>query len=131
VGHKAFRGTWAATIQTGSQSFHTRKLTFSSKLKVYGPRNEIHRVTKLFLRLHSSLFWMLLVQFLIFSNCRSFIRVSLSSHLCLRLPLVPVPSGFHLKFCLTSLSLSILYTCPNHLNLCDLIKLIIFLLQNF
>jgi hypothetical protein len=36
---------------------------------------------------------MLFVQFLIFSNCRSFI---MSSHLCLGLHAIRVSSGFHL-----------------------------------
>jgi hypothetical protein len=55
--------------------------------------------------LHSSLFWMLFVQFLIFRNFKSF--MTSSSHLFFGLPAVHFPNAFPFKIPFTSLSLFI------------------------
>lgn len=74
--------------------------------------------------LHSIRSLVFLFQFLILITFRS--STTSSSHLLLGLPWALVPKGFHLYIRLTNLSSGSLCTCPNHLNLCAWIKLIMF-----
>ncbi|PSN42537.1 hypothetical protein C0J52_03843, partial [Blattella germanica] len=67
---------------------------------------------------HSSLLLAFSFQFKIPNSLTSVITLSI--HLCLGLPLVLVPSGIPLCIIFTLLLLSILTTCPNHLNLVNL-----------